>query len=461
MELLFVTPSVEETDPSGSTAMGLARLLRGLGHGVTVVSPLLASVDPNARSLARRLTKIEAEVHGAKHPCMLFEGRTQRGVQLLFLGHDEHFRAHATLGTGDTAATQLAANVFADAVRILLEGLDRRFDAAHGFGWLGALAVARLEDNPVLRPARINVGLEASDAAARSMHAGLAVALSRADAITVSSASVVETLLARASTDALRSALAERAGRIRVIGPALDAGVWNPATSPALRAQFDRTKLAARAENRRALEELFSLPPRPGAPLVGVWVRGDAREDLTSFLSVAPEALRNEGAFAVLLDGASAHARTELTALAGRWPDRFRMLAAENKDAVQLLFAGADFFLCLRDGFSDVPSHLAALAYGAIPIAPRAEPYAGALVDMDSALASGTAILYAEDSRDGMLAGLRRAYAACTKPEQLLKRRAAAMATDHSWERAARSYEATYAPPVAAEPATESPTAAL
>src|SRR6476620_3462672 len=97
VEILFVTNelapySVQPNAPEAAdAAASLPKALRGLGHRVTVVSPLYKGIDPTTRSLARRLSVVNVKVLGKNYACHLYDGRTTGGVDLLFLGNAELF----------------------------------------------------------------------------------------------------------------------------------------------------------------------------------------------------------------------------------------------------------------------------------------------------------------------------------------------------------------------------------
>src|SRR4051812_13900585 len=97
VEILFVTSelapfSVRSATPEvAETAASLPKALRGLGHRVTVMSPLYRDIDPAARSLARRLSTLSVEIGGKTYGCTVYDGRTTGGVDLIFLGNTELF----------------------------------------------------------------------------------------------------------------------------------------------------------------------------------------------------------------------------------------------------------------------------------------------------------------------------------------------------------------------------------
>jgi starch synthase len=141
MDIVLVTAEIApyyQATSLAETAAALPKALRGMGHKVTVVAPLWASIDPAARQLARRLFKMEVEVEGQKRAFVPFEGRSSGGVDLCFLSEPNLFPADASArDTGPDTAARWGA--FSRAFVQWLSRREGRPDVVHVLGWQTAV----------------------------------------------------------------------------------------------------------------------------------------------------------------------------------------------------------------------------------------------------------------------------------------------------------------------------------
>src|SRR5687768_5708013 len=156
MEILFVTTELAPFSRLGEAAdvcAALPKALRGLGHKVTVLSPLYRTVDTAARSLARRLSTLEVAAGEKTFELEVYDGRTAGGVSLLFVGHDQLYRQVDSLhGHGDADEDAvLRAVVLCHAAHRLLATREPRFEVLHAHDGATALAVRLARRDPETR----------------------------------------------------------------------------------------------------------------------------------------------------------------------------------------------------------------------------------------------------------------------------------------------------------------------
>ncbi|MCA9601977.1 MAG: glycogen/starch synthase, partial [Myxococcales bacterium] len=443
MEILLVTPSVEERDATGAAVNALAKILKARSHEVTVVSPLYEQIDPSARSLARRLTKLDVELGGNAYPCTLYDGRTPRGVQQLFVAHDEVF-GHAQRIDQEDASKLLRAAVFAHATASLVKGLDRTFDAVHAFEWSGALALERLRgvlpeastrtvltmlsatgDLPLDAASRTQLGLGQDAATAES---ALEAAAPVARHVTVPSRRLAALFQSSPRLARVTQALTNAGREVRVVPAGIDPALWNPAIDTAPTSRFDPMDLRGKAQCKAHLERQLGLPHRNDAPLFAVWPSSADDQGFEALIAALPDALRNDVQFVVLLDHApSAERRAELDALVRSLPDRIHVWESAEADAAHELVAAADFLVVLAGEAGQSQAHLVAARYGALPIACDAGGFGEHIVDLDASLSTGTGLLFATLGKEDLLGALRRAAAAFQDPKAFEARQSAAM----------------------------------
>ncbi len=478
MDIVFCTAELapySETSYSARSAAACAKALRQLGHRVTIVAPLLPSIDPAARHLARRLQRIEVEVGEGNTHFALYEGKTSGGVDLVFLGHNELF---ANLSLGDTSPA--AARSWGAFCRAACQWMGRREalpEVVQLYGWQVAPIALVAKDDPALsgvptvlsvhhlgeagvfdKSALSDFGIAPRYFAIDGVEfygrfSALKAGIQYAHAIVAPGPSFARSLTEPGAAGGLDGAFRSRQSRLTGIVDGVDVSVWNAATDPHLEVRFDAVAerqterqggASGKARCKRALTDLISLPPRADIPLLGY--AGPASE-ASRLMTVLPEIVRNDVQVAIVLtDAASA----EWTELAARWPDRVAVQGDADQQLVHRLLGGSDVVLVPQDD-PCATRPMEAHRYGALPVALDHGLAADTIVDCDAKLDSGTGFLVdAHENVDrAFLGGVQRAIAAFG-----LERegggsafRAAgyrAMLADHGWDRPARLHERLY-----------------
>lgn len=473
MEILFVTSEVAPF----SKATGLAdvcgalpKALRSLGHKVTVLSPLYSHIDPAARSLARRLMKIEVQLGGKKVACELYDGRTPGGVDLLFLGHEELFRQVPHI-YGEGEAYALDAQRFALLSLGALELIKKReprFDVMHAHDWTAALAVFMAKRDPAL--ATMPTVLTIHDLAHQgsfpkaTMEAiGLPWTLFNpeglefygllnllkggilaADRVTTVSSAYSDEIRTPEGGHGLDGVLRARGKDLQGILDGVDVAVWNPATDAALPSRFDPIDLSGKARCKSELQRSCGLAVRADIPLIGASGKLVPARGFDLLAKALPQVLRNDVQLVLHTDGdGDPELREVFVELATRWPDRVALLAGDESAAHRVL-GGSDLFVIPSrtepSGFLQRYAH----RYGTLPICRRTGGHVDTVVDADAKLDSGSGFLYEDVTPQALLGAIRRGIAAFTLTAAFDATRRRVMRIDHSWERSARLYEALY-----------------
>ncbi len=408
MHLLFI--SIPDKPPAASGRdHALPKSLAMLGHEVTVIHPLLTTIDPGARGFARRLTEVNAN----EETLTLFDGRAARGVR-------SHYLQHASFSPplGDSAS-----QLFGQAVAAFVKDHVRDIDAVvveDAAGHMAACSVLESEvwQGPVL--AHVDRPLEQLSEAHQAALSKLSEANAQFSASSRAIASAVSSMLgASAKTAVLRNGI--------------DAAHWNPTTDPLISGRFDPVDLSGKQLCKEELQQLFELPVSEDLPFVGAIVSSE--EGLAAIERCADEILRNDCQLGLLLKGRSWDADT-LSSLPERWPDRVQVLQDDDPAIEHQLVAGADIFLLLDAENLASTWHQIAQRYGAVPVAPNTDMAREALVDCTSDLKSGSAFLY---EGNNPTSAARRALAGYAHMQAFAATQRRVMRIEHSWERTART----------------------
>ncbi len=383
-------------------ANGLSRALAALGNRATVLA--LASPEAASRvpGLARRLRTVSATVGARTHELTLYEGRAVLSdAQLLVLGAEAPTRAEATA-------------LLAGAVRSL--SADKLVSPEVAIGWgessaaalSASLASVRLfvlptghtgaplapEESELLGPLLLG-----DDSASHSL---VALGCLGANAIVAPSPSA-----ARASES--DPGLASRASDEPFVSLRFgcDEPPNDPATDPALPANFSAAALSGKAECRRAIARRCSLALGPRTLLLttGPLHHGsDADEILAGIERLAPFDVAT-----IIVPRGDQQSIERARQLALRQPGRIAIFPGAEPADERLARGAADAILLGDDHDRIGRAAGLALLYGTLPITPDVGTNRDYLVDYDPASRTGHAILYSAATPFEIESAVRRA----------------------------------------------------
>jgi starch synthase len=472
MHVLLVAGAISPYSTDGGfaeSAHGYSKALRALGVGVTVVTPLFRTIDPAARSLARRLTPLAIDVKGERVTCDVFDGRTPNGVELTFVQHRELFGATSSLEEGGSEP-EIArrALAFGRAVAALVKAREGVYDVVHAHDWAGALALVYMRDDadldsmatvlsirdarsgtfgpeatPVLELAPETIASSMIDLAEGPRVWSVAAAVGGADRIAVTSSSFRDELVAPHGP--LRAALERHPAPIAAVLDGIDTAVFNPATDPRIPARFDPMDLAGKARCKSRLRRELGFRATTEAAFIGALGSSAPDAGFDRLASVLVRFLRNDVEVAIGWQGGTDDPLyRELSAIAARFGDRLSVRPSDPAREHTLL-AASDFVVVPARRAPASVVQMQAHRYGALPIAHRTGTLADTIVDADAQARTGSGFLYGEDSGPELLATLQRAAAAYLGNRRAIERmQRAVMRIDHSWERCTKSYAELY-----------------
>lgn len=449
MHLLFITgESPRALGRAVTPCANWAKGLRGLGHRVTLVSPSSHGFDPASQSLARRLTRIEVGVAGTDHVFDVYAGRGAAGVDRVVL--DSATTSFADPGASDPQSiTAIAAYARAAARYAAIE--VNTVDAIVAFGRVGALALARIEQEGTLpSTARVLSVQGEPDAAPLPISLdtvlgleahgrdGLRISPLRAgvlasDRIVMPSLGLGRRLAAQES--ALGAAIAAASERIYASLPGIDASAFNPLTDAHLASRFDPVDRSGKARCRSALSRELGLAGNPDAATLCLLVDRSTPAGVAS--EVARALLRTEAS--VIVASTDDADLESLESLASRWSDRLAVRGHIDDALLHKLVGSCDVVVPLvaepeRDALA-----LAAMRYGSLPVVAHGSIAGDVVVDADPKLGSGTGFVTDALEADSLITTLRRAAAAyATKRDAFEAMSQRTMRVDVSLDRSAR-----------------------
>ncbi len=225
----------------------------------------------------------------------------------------------------------------------------------------------------------------------------------------------------------------------------IDHAEWNPASDPALAANFTARGLGKRKANKRALEKTFGLA-RDDGPLFVMISRLTWQKGVDVLLEVIDHLVGLGGRLALLGSGDVA-LEQELNQAAERHPGRVGLKFGYDEPLSHLMQGGGDAILIPSRFEPCGLTQLYGLAYGCVPIVARTGGLADTVIDANpAAMAEGSAtgIVFSEASYDDFSLAISRAIRLYADKPAWQALQKSGMRADFGWEASAAAYADLY-----------------
>ena len=281
-----------------------------------------------------------------------------------------------------------------------------------------------------------------------------------ADAITTVSPEYAKEIQTEGFGEKLQGVLRYRNSALSGILNGIDTAEWNPATDPAIAANFDETTVFEnKPKCKSALQREFGLDENPNAPLFGIVSRFDPQKGLDLAADVIPRWVERAGAQFAILGTGERELEDRFLALAGRYPKNVSAHIRFEPALSHRIEAGCDLFLMPSRYEPCGLNQMYSQRYGTLPIVRKTGGLADTVVAAsDETLAAGTATGFSfvwanTDDLDKVIDWAVHCW--FDRKEDWRKMVLAALRTDHSWNRSALAYEALYKRTLGLTTATE------
>jgi starch synthase len=455
MDVLMVAaelaPHARMTSAADSIA-ALAKALRQLGHGVTVALPRTSGFQANGPLLARRLTPLTLE---PGLDVTVLDGQLPSGVSLVLFDGPEFAADELTSESGGERVALLARAAHALVRERKEQG--KRVDVVHLHDFAAAPTAALLADSPGLPPSVLtihSVAPERTYAPASLARLGDLVNEPRARLGDRVSPLRLGIIAARAVTTVSPGYAAELSeGPLASLFPnapepfsgvldGVDYATYSPVTDAAIESRFDAEDLANKGRCKTALVRATGLRLEVDRPLLLVLLSGADASGQALLVRSLPRLLSLP--LGVVVFGAADAERTQqLTELQKQYEGDLGLSLRGEDSELRRGLSAADFSLSARSHSPSAHYELAAMRYGALPIAAARGAINDVVVDVDAELESGTGFSYGSLEEDELVGAVQRAVSAFGHPRfgQLRRR---VMRRDLGWDRPARRYLQIY-----------------
>jgi starch synthase len=291
-------------------------------------------------------------------------------------------------------------------------------------------------------PALADLGLPAH---AWSMHgvefyghlSFLKAGLQYANAITTVSPSYAAEIQTDAEGMGMAGLLRHRAARLSGIINGIDIAAWNPMQDKHLPFAYDGDSLAAKKQNKAALQREIGLAVRDDLPLLGVVSRLTQQKGLDLVAALEQELAALPAQLVVLGSGEKA-LETEFQSLAALHPGQFAVRIGFNEGLAHRIEAGADIFLMPSRFEPCGLNQMYSLRYGTPPVVRATGGLADTVIDGINGFA------FKDPTADALLATIRRAVATWHDRKAWQAMQVDGMGRDVSWAKPAAQYAALY-----------------
>lgn len=478
LRILMATSEAHPLIKTGGLADVTAALptaLRQLGHDARLIIPAYPMAVKHIRELK---TLCDMKLASGRTTVRILTGHLpDGGLPTYLVEAPEHFCREGNPYTdvsghdwGDNAERFL---LFCQAIARIGQGhpaLDWRPDVVHCNDWQTGLVPAVLHDQPS-RPALVftihnlsyqglfdravfyRLGLPAELWSVRGLEfhqrlsfiKGGLVFCDRINTVSPTYASEVKTPRFGCGLDGL---LRDLGPRFRGILNGIDYKAWDPARDPLIAQPYDAATFSLKAENKRALQQEFDLPPDDRTLVLGYVGRLVEQKGVDLILRILPQLLAHPDT-QLIMQGAGDPALAEaLLKAAVANPERVGVFAGYDEGRAHRIEAGADAFLMPSRFEPCGLNQMYSLRYGTVPIVHRTGGLADTVVDATPEqieAGESTGFVFDQISPEDLWGAVRRAILLHREHQDLWQRLALnGMARDFSWQSSARQYEALY-----------------
>ena len=237
----------------------------------------------------------------------------------------------------------------------------------------------------------------------------------------------------------LEGVLQQKGAHFRGILNGADYFEWNPATDPMIPANYVPNRLESKSVCKRELLKELKLPPREGAPLIGMVSRMTSQKGFDLLRDAFDRVMQMELQIVMLANGDTTF-ESYFREAQRRHPDKFRVLDEFDNVLAHKIQAGCDSFLMPSRFEPCGLTQMYAMKYGNPPVVRATGGLRDTVVEFDPKTGKGNGFVFNTYRAEDLLEGLKRMLGVFAKRDQWRKLMANCFAADFSWEKSARIY---------------------
>ncbi len=473
--ILFVVPEVAPFSKTGGladVAASLPNALCGLGHKITIVTPLY-------RMVSERYNPIETDISVSIHiKGMDIEGRFLKGlinddIEVYFLKRDEFFDRRYLYSTPDGDYFDNAER-FIFFSRCIIESLKGGMttpDIIHCHDWHTGLIPLYIKE------LREKEGLFLNTAVVFTIHnvayqgifppcvfsdTGLSKDLSAYKGLEfwgrvnfmksgITYADIITTVSNRYSKEiqteeygyGLESVLKERADDLYGILNGVDYTEWDPSKDNLIAARYSIDDLSGKKACKEDLLREYGMDIPIDTPLIGIISRLSEQKGFDILLKAMKRLMDMDLGIVILGYGDRSY-QEALKELSNRYPKRLGIRITFDNTLAHKIEAGSDMFLMPSRYEPCGLNQIYSLRYGTIPIVRATGGLDDTIKDYNPKTGTGNGFKFKDYSADALADKVGEAIEVFKDRAQWERLMKNAMREDLSWKRSARAYEELY-----------------
>jgi len=244
----------------------------------------------------------------------------------------------------------------------------------------------------------------------------------------------------------MQGLLAHRAGSLTGILNGIDTDAWDPETDPYIARYYNASRLLAKLDNKRALQERMGLGVDEKLPLLGSIGRFTDQKGLDLLLGIAADIVRLPAQLAVLGSG-DAKLQDGFLSLARAFPGRVAVQVGYDEGLAHQIEAGADIFLMPSRFEPCGLNQMYSQRYGTPPVVHDTGGLRDSVVDCGPDTLTdktATGFVFEPMTQDAFLVAVQRAVAAYHDKKIWRQLQKNGMSRDFSWDASAQRYISLY-----------------
>jgi len=244
----------------------------------------------------------------------------------------------------------------------------------------------------------------------------------------------------------MQGLLARRSGVLKGILNGIDTDAWDPESDPYIERYYNASRLAAKDDNKRALQARMGLQPDAAIPLFGVVSRLTQQKGHDVVAQIAEALVRMPAQLAVLGSGEPA-LQQRFQALAAKHPGKIAVQIGFDEGLSHQIEAGADLFLMPSRFEPCGLNQMYSQRYGTPPVVHATGGLRDTVVDADAEglkKKRATGVVFTTLDAPSLMAACLRGAALYQDKKLWRQVQKAGMAKDFGWESRAREYVDLY-----------------
>ena len=219
----------------------------------------------------------------------------------------------------------------------------------------------------------------------------------------------------------------------------IDCKVFDPKRDKDICANFSKSNPANKALCKADVEKVFGFSQPNAVPLVAMVSRLASHKGFDLVRHSFEDILRRDLRF-VLLGTGEGELESYFEGMMRRYPDKFRVILAYNKELAKKVYAGADLFLMPSKSEPCGLAQMMACRYGTVPIVHAVGGLRDTIKPFDHTTGEGNGVTFQSYNAGDMVWAIDRALGLINDSKTRKKLVYNAMSSDFSWERSAFRY---------------------